>query len=54
MKELSFQIKTIIERAYDSQKECEADEIDMKEKNFEVIGYYHDVYAFYRKYQNIL
>lgn len=54
MKELSFSIITIIERAYKNEKECNQDEIDMKKNGFDVIESSHEIYQYYRKYTNTL
>ncbi|MBR2246107.1 hypothetical protein [Oceanobacillus profundus] len=51
MKEISFSINTIIERAYDDEKECIEDESSMKLNNFRVIEENHDIYKYYRKYK---
>ena len=54
MRELTHSITKIIERAYDSEEECNNDENEMKINKFKVIEESHDIYQFYRKYSKMI
>ena len=54
MKEISHTITVTLEHAYDSQKECDETVKYMIENGYVVIKEYHDVWEYYRKFEQVV
>lgn len=51
MELISKKIIDTVERAYNSQSECDEDVAKMKDEGYAVVSDHHDIYEFYRKFE---